>query len=35
MTRPDDARVGQLLGRGLLTLANVITVAAPRRRGLE
>ena len=29
MTRPDDARVGQLLGRGLLTLANVITVAAP------
>ncbi len=29
MTRPTTARGGQLLGRGLLTLANVITVAAP------
>src|SRR5258707_7899150 len=29
MTRPVAARGGRLLGRGLLTLANVITVAAP------
>ena len=29
MTRPAAARDGPLLGRGLLTLANVITVAAP------
>lgn len=29
MTRPAAARGGPLLGRGLLTLANVITVAAP------
>lgn len=29
MTRPVAARGGPLLGRGLLTLANVITVAAP------
>jgi len=29
MTRPAAARGDPLLGRGLLTLANVITVAAP------
>ena len=29
MTRPVAARGGRLLGRGLLTVANVITVAAP------
>jgi hypothetical protein len=29
MTRSVDVRGGRLLGRGLLTLANVITVAAP------
>ena len=29
MTRPVAARRWRLLGRGLLTLANVITVAAP------
>ena len=29
MTRPVAARGGRLVGRGLLTLANVITVAAP------
>ncbi len=29
MTRPVAARSGPLLGCGLLTLANVITVAAP------
>jgi Family of unknown function (DUF6640) len=29
MTRPVAARGGRLLGRGLLTLANVITAAAP------
>jgi hypothetical protein len=29
MTRPDTARSGRLIGRGLLTLANMITVAAP------
>lgn len=29
MTRPAAGRRGRLLGRGLLTLANVITVAAP------
>jgi len=29
MTRPDTARGSRLLGRGLLTLANMITLAAP------
>ena len=29
MTRPVAARGGEVLGRGLLTVANVITVAAP------
>ena len=29
MTRSGTAGSGRLLGRGLLTLANVITVAAP------
>ena len=29
MTRPVAARDGRMLGRGLLTVANVITVAAP------
>ena len=29
MTRPVAARGGRMLGRGLLTVANVITVAAP------
>src|SRR5215472_11462726 len=29
MTRPVTARGGRLLGRGLLSLANVITMAAP------
>ena len=29
MSRPDSAKAGRLLGKSLLTLANVITVAAP------
>jgi len=29
MTQPDTARGSRLLGRGLLTLANMITLAAP------
>ncbi len=35
MSQPFAGRGGRALGRSLLTLANVITAAAPPRRGLE